>query len=254
MRIELYAPEHPLYTLGAPSPRSELFFAMITTVVFDLDDTLYDEIDYCRSGFAAVSEHLSHLSDATPPDRVFAVLWKHFTAGNRTRVFNAALDELDVPWDENLINRLVDAYRTHVPTITLPPETRSVLDELRKSHVLALLTDGFLPAQKLKVRALGIEPDFKAIVYTEELGREFWKPSPRGFELLLETLDVAAGETAYVGDNEIKDFIAPNELGFTTIQILHPARLHVGGSDLPNAAARHKVHEIGHLPALLRQL
>jgi len=227
---------------------------MITTVVFDLDDTLYDEIDYCRSGFLAVSEHLSHLSDAVTPDRAFAALWKHFTTGNRSRVFNAALDELNVPWDENLIRRLVDAYRTHVPTITLPPETRSVLNKLRKTHALALLTDGFLPAQKLKVRALGIEGEFQTIVYTEELGRQFWKPSPRGFELLLETLDVAAGETAYIGDNEIKDFIAPNELGFTTIQILRPARLHAGVSDLPGATARHKIREIGHLPALLRQL
>ncbi|MBN2129103.1 MAG: HAD family hydrolase [Sedimentisphaerales bacterium] len=227
---------------------------MITTVVFDLDDTLYDEIEYCRSGLLAVSQHISHLSDATASDLVFAVLWKHFTAGDRTRVFNAALDELHIPWDADLIGGLVDLYRTHVPTIALPPETRSALDELQETHALALLTDGFLPAQKLKVRALGIEDDFRAIVYTEELGRPFWKPSARGFELLLETLDVAASETAYVGDNAIKDFIAPNELGFTTIQILRPARLHVGVSDLPHAAAGHKVHKIDQLPGLLRQL
>jgi FMN phosphatase YigB (HAD superfamily) len=27
---------------------------MITMVIFDLDDTLYDEIKYCKSGFKAV--------------------------------------------------------------------------------------------------------------------------------------------------------------------------------------------------------
>jgi FMN phosphatase YigB (HAD superfamily) len=31
---------------------------MITTVVFDLDDTLYDEIEYCRSGFTSVAEFI----------------------------------------------------------------------------------------------------------------------------------------------------------------------------------------------------
>jgi len=31
---------------------------MITTIVFDLDDTLYDEIDYCKSGFASVAEFI----------------------------------------------------------------------------------------------------------------------------------------------------------------------------------------------------
>ena len=36
---------------------------MITTVVFDLDDTLYDEIEYIKSGFTAVAEFL-----AEPPE------------------------------------------------------------------------------------------------------------------------------------------------------------------------------------------
>jgi len=39
---------------------------MITTVVFDLDDTLYDELDYCRSGFRAVAESVADLPDALP--------------------------------------------------------------------------------------------------------------------------------------------------------------------------------------------
>jgi len=37
---------------------------MITTVIFDLDDTLYDEVEYRRSGFASVAEFL-----ADSPDR-----------------------------------------------------------------------------------------------------------------------------------------------------------------------------------------
>jgi len=37
---------------------------MITTVVFDLDDTLYDEIEYCKSGFAVVAEFLANRSQA----------------------------------------------------------------------------------------------------------------------------------------------------------------------------------------------
>ena len=37
---------------------------MITTVVFDLDDTLYDEIEYCKCGFTAVSKFLANLPEA----------------------------------------------------------------------------------------------------------------------------------------------------------------------------------------------
>jgi FMN phosphatase YigB (HAD superfamily) len=39
---------------------------MITTVVFDLDNTLYGELDCCRSGFGAVAESIADLPDAPP--------------------------------------------------------------------------------------------------------------------------------------------------------------------------------------------
>jgi FMN phosphatase YigB (HAD superfamily) len=39
---------------------------MIKTVVFDLDDTLYDELDYCKSGFMAIAESVADLPDALP--------------------------------------------------------------------------------------------------------------------------------------------------------------------------------------------
>ena len=226
---------------------------MITTVVFDLDDTLYDEIDYCRSGFLSVSWFLARLSDIPCCDDVFACLWRHFTNGNRTETFNAALDDLGIAYDERLIAQLVEVYRCHRPAIELPQDSRDVLETLKATYTLALLTDGFLPAQRLKVQALGIEQYFQAIVYTEELGREFWKPSPAGFERLIETLDVPAAQMAYVGDNEGKDFIAPNRLGMFTVQVLRPARLHTGGGPRPDAPAKLQIDRLNELSAVLRR-
>ncbi len=224
---------------------------MITTVIFDLDDTLYDEIDYCRSGFRAVSRVLATLSNLPCTAEAFACLWKQFTAGNRTATFNAALDELGIAYDDALITQLVEVYRSHRPELTLPPDSRLTLDTLKRTHRLALLTDGYLPAQRLKVLALGIEPYFEAIVYTEELGRACWKPSPIGFEALIERLDVTPDQMVYVGDNETKDFIAPNALGMLTVQVLRPARLHTGSAPRDGAAAKLGVEEITELPTLL---
>ncbi|MHC4890349.1 MAG: HAD family hydrolase, partial [Planctomycetota bacterium] len=80
---------------------------MITTVVFDLDDTLYDEVEYCRSGFEAVAEFLADLPDVPPAERIFGAFWKQFTAGNRTKTFNTVLDELDIGYDDELIGELI---------------------------------------------------------------------------------------------------------------------------------------------------
>jgi len=227
---------------------------MITTVVFDLDDTLYNEIEYCESGFAAVAEFLANLPDAPPAECIFGALWEQFTAGNRTKTFNAALDELDIRYDDKLIGELVNVYRSHIPAIKLPQNSLDVLHELSTKYTLALLTDGFLPGQQLKVRSLGIEKYFKCIVYTEQLGREFWKPSPAGFEKIMRILKTRPENMVYIADNEKKDFIAPNKLDFFTVQLILPARLHASVSAEPGAKAQFVIHKISQLPALLGEL
>jgi putative hydrolase of the HAD superfamily len=227
---------------------------MITTVVFDLDDTLYDEVAYCKSGFGAVSEFLADMPEMPSAGRFFGAFWKQFTRGNHKKTFNAALDELGIDYGGKLIRELVEVYRNHVPTIELPLESRDVLSQLSGKYTLALLTDGFLPAQQLKVRALGLEKYFRSIIYTEELGREFWKPSPAGFEKLMKALNTRPETMVYVADNQMKDFIAPNRLGFITIRIIRPAGLHKATSQEPDSAARYTISRISQLPSLLDKL
>jgi putative hydrolase of the HAD superfamily len=227
---------------------------MINTVIFDLDDTLYDEIDYCRSGFAAVAGFLHNANPSIPKQSFFDELWNQFQNNNRTRTFNAALESLNLPFNEDLIKQLVRLYRNHSPNITLPADSKTVLEQLRSSYTLALLTDGFLPAQKLKVEALGIAPFFASIIYTEELGRDCWKPSPAGFEKILAELNIPASQAVYVADNAAKDFIAPNRLGMTTIQITRPNRIHTDPPSAPENAPTHTITALEQLASLLRNL
>ena len=227
---------------------------MIETVVFDLDDTLYDEIDYCKSGFTAVADFLTALPETPSAEHIFTSFWEQFTAGNHTQTFNTALEQLGINYDNNLIRKLITLYRNHVPKITLPRESTDVLCRLDGKYTLAMLTDGFLPAQQLKVHALDIEKYFRCIIYTELLGREFWKPSPAGFEKLMADLNAKPQTIVYIADNQKKDFIAPNSLGFTTIQLIRPARIHTESSGQSDAAAQHVIHEISRLPGLLENL
>ena len=97
---------------------------MITTVIFDLDDTLYDEIEYCKSGFVTVAEFLANRPESASANsttvqadmkRIYEVLWEQFNTGNRSRTFNAALDELDISYDNELILELIEVYRRHKP-------------------------------------------------------------------------------------------------------------------------------------------
>ncbi len=226
---------------------------MIGCVVFDMDDTLYEEVEYCKSGFQAVAGTLTKDQKPKYRQEIYDALWKEFISGNHTTTFNAALEQLGIAYDDKFIMQMVKTYRQHHPSISLPADSEMVLKTLKKRYKLALLTDGYLPAQRLKVQALGIEKYFQAIVYTEELGREYWKPSTRGFENILKELNTAAENCLYVGDNPTKDFIAPNKLGFKTIQVILPNRSHHGKAQSENAKADYVIKSIGELPALLKQ-
>ncbi|MHC4455720.1 MAG: HAD family hydrolase, partial [Planctomycetota bacterium] len=160
--------------------------------------TLYDEINYCRSGFKAVADFVTKSLGAPNAEHIFNCLCQQFKSGNRKKTFNTALEELGIDYDEKFIGELVKVYRNHTPKITLPADSKDVLSQLKDKFTLALLTDGFLPAQKLKVQALDLEKYFKCIIYTEHLGRDCWKPSPAGFEKIIQTLNAKPQATCYV--------------------------------------------------------
>ena len=230
---------------------------MITTVVFDMDDTLYDEVDFCRSGFDAVAAFLANVPNltASPTEKqIRDAFGAQFDAGNRTAVFNTALDELGIAYEPETIKHLVGVYREHTPEITLPAESKDVLGLLYREYVLALLTDGFLPTQRLKAHALGLQQYFQAIIYTEELGRECWKPSTKGFKHLLKQLHEKPSNCVYVADNAKKDFIGPKQLGMNTIQLIRPNRLHDTPHANADAAPDQIIASITQLPHALKHI
>ena len=101
----------------------------------------------------------------------------------------------------------VGVYRGHFPQIRPFPVVPGLLGRLRKSCKLGLLSDGFHEVQSRKLAALGLEEQFDAIVFSDLLGRENWKPSTKPYEAALAKLGTAAEESVYIGDNPVKDFL-----------------------------------------------
>ena len=76
--------------------------------------------------------------------------------------------------------------------------------------------------QRKKWRALGLESRFAAVVFSDEGGRECWKPSTWPYRQALQRLVCAPDEAVYVGDNLLKDFAGANHLGMGTIYLPFP--------------------------------
>ena len=191
---------------------------MTRVVVFDLDDTLYLERDFVRSGFAAVGRWL----EAHRGVRDFeAHAWELFLAGRRGDVFDRALPELGLEPQPALVRELVGVYREHSPTLRLESAAAELLAALHGRCRLALLTDGYHDTQRRKIAALQLDPRCRPIVCTDQWGRAHWKPSPRGFLHIQQVLEAAPERCIYIGDNPAKDFRAPKALGWRTLRVRH---------------------------------
>ena len=226
------------YDVGMPGKTSKP--TRIKAVVFDLDDTLFPERQYVRSGYRAVARQLRGGLNLRPPagllrDRrdlpsqcaLLDWMWRRFLRGERSFVFDALSDRFGLALSIQQIDELVQLYRRHTPAINCFRGVRGLLGKLRRRRLrLGLVSDGYLPAQTIKFEACGLARYFHAQVFTEKLGREAWKPSPRGFELIRRRLGVPHEACAYVADNPAKDFVAPNALGWMTVQWLRPGQLH----------------------------
>lgn len=175
------------------------------TIVFDLDDTLVKEIDYLKSAFAAIAAHL----DPNNPG-LFGEMFGWYQ--NNEDVFA----HLENRYAHATKQDLKDLYRNHVPNFDPRSENRNLLIELKNDgHNLGLITDGFSITQRNKIKALNIEELFDLIVISEEFGSE--KPDERNFKAFEQ---FGTAQHFYISDNVKKDFITPNQLGWTTVCLL----------------------------------
>ena len=196
-------------------------------VVFDLDDTLYKEIDFVHSAFHHIDAYLRDKCDIPHSYSIFV----EAQSENRNP-FDALLEEI-YPQDID-IPTLVSKYRNHIPTISLQSDTIEVLNKLSGKVILGLITDGRSITQRNKIEALGLDKYFddSNIIISEEFGSD--KTDKRNYEYF-KNLYPDAEKFYYIGDNPNKDFLNPNILGWETICLKdNGENIHSQEGDFPN--------------------
>ena len=180
-------------------------------VCFDLDDTLYKEIDFVESGFKLIAESEKRL-DLLPK----MMEWRE-RGEDVFFNFNKAIGK------ETLKSDHLKMYRCHFPSISLATSVEETLDELKyRGLVLGLITDGRSKAQRNKIKALGLEKwiDKADIIISEEFGSE--KTDDRNFIFFMEKYPKSS--FFYIGDNPQKDFVVANRLGWKTVMLKDDGR------------------------------
>lgn len=191
---------------------------LVTAVIFDLDDTLFDQRDYLAGAWKAVA---AAAVEQGLPEREFLVELQEVAreGSARGRIIDRAL--LRCGAGDVDVEPLVAAFLGFRPErLPLYPGVASTLTRLRASGVrTAVVTDGAVESQLAKIDALGLRELVDVIVLSDELGRQFRKPDPAPMVDALRKLGVERAAAVVIGDRPDKDIAGAIAAGIRPIRV-----------------------------------
>lgn len=199
----------------------EQYLDDVEGVIFDLDDTLYSEKDYVKSGYKVVARLLG---DEALADR----LWIYFENGKPA--IDKVLNELGCIGRKE---ECMEAYREQMPEIKLYDGVVELILELKSKGIkVGIIKDGRVTGQKRKLQALGLDKLIDDIIITDELGgTQFRKPCDIAFRIIQRRWELPFEQMVYVGDNAEKDFQAPKQLGMRSIFLRNKEGIYFDNSE-----------------------
>jgi len=221
-------------------------------VFFDLDHTLWD-FDL-NSQFAITElfhDHkLDELGISGPADFISVYreinksMWDEFHRNTITKEtlrsgrFSKALSAFGIQ-NSQLAETLASNYTRICPVKTnLFPGALEILKYLSEKYSLHIITNGFREVQYLKIRNSGLEPFFKNIHISEEIG--FKKPEPEIFNYAVRQSGTIHEKCIMIGDNLDTDIAGAENAGIDSVYF-NPLNIDAG---------RKVLHEINHLDQL----
>ena len=233
--------------------------AMVKTVFFDIDGTLYEEKNAKIAAEIAVARVIADEAKIDFKD-AFEVFLKSKKGvakslrgspeqNDRCRWYADTLHILNVSTLDPI--QLSGKYwEIMVGEIRPYPDLLAVLPELSRDYHLWAITDELADVQKKKLRALDLAKHFKGVISSSNTG--FVKPDVRLFEYALREAKTTKDGAVMVGDDPRKDIKGANNAGITSIMFkrgkffFYPAQ----GDEMPKYA----IEDYLALPSVLREI
>lgn len=184
----------------------------------DLDDTLYNEIDYVISGYDLFEK------------------WYYFQYKKKIKykldkkeILKNLKNHVQLFIKKNQINeinsyKIIELIRNHKPNIIINNRNLKKLEKLKLIFKnLILTTNGRSITQNNKIDSLGVRKYFNKIIISEEIGAK--KPQKKFYEISLNEFN--NHNFIFIGDNFYKDLELPSIYGHKVILIQNKKnRLH----------------------------
>lgn len=221
-------------------------------ILFDADNTLFDFDRAERYALETALEEEGIAFEEAYMDRYHRInkaCWREFEEGKldpptlRLRRFELFFSELGVS---------VPSAKFSAQYLTLLGETsftipgaHELLEQLRNTHRLALVTNGLKEVQRPRLTRSGLEPFFDVVVVSDEIG--YSKPGAAFFDYTFEQMGrPSRSQAVIVGDSLSSDIRGGNDYGVDTCWY-NPRQLD-NESDIEPT---YEIHRLDSLPAIL---
>lgn len=198
------------------------------TFIFDLDDTIYNQIDPFQQSieknfdFEGIAIEQLYIAFRKHSDELFylEINGQMSMADMHIARIQKALEEFDISISREEAEQFQKDYQYFQYHIEVTSDMKQTLDYcVEKGIRIGIITNGPLEHQRSKLKQLEIEKWIPAenIFISSEV--EIAKPDIRLFELVEEKMNVVKENMYYIGDSYPNDIIASKEAGWKAIWI-----------------------------------
>lgn len=229
-----------------------------TTILFDLDDTLFDHIGTARATLAATAASRPALRGVPVEDlyaRYSALLEElhpQVMTGRisypeaRQQRFARLLAPYEPTVSAEAASEFAQYYYGHYQQLRRPVAgARELLRALKPTCKIGIVTNNRLAEQQQKLRHLGLSELVDALITSEEVG--VLKPDPLIYQVALARLGASPAQAVMVGDNWSADVLGALAAG------IRPVWLNRTGAPRPLAHVA-EITSLEPLAKVLRQL
>jgi putative hydrolase of the HAD superfamily len=178
--------------------------ADFTVVIFDLDNTLYNETDYLFPAYNAIANYAAAKDGVNVNDAEFFLV-STFQKDGRNKLLDRFVSTFNLK--KSGLDDFLRIMRTHNPgnKIKLFPPVKKILEVcIQKQIDIAVVTNGNPEQQWNKVGCIDWEGHFTQLtfVFADEIER---KPSPKPILFVLEKFNARPEQTLFIGDDLVDE-------------------------------------------------
>lgn len=206
---------------------------MIKTVLFDLDDTLFDHRHASREGLRSVWKRYTCFQEMTLEElekehsqMLEQIHFSHVLFGKmtieeaRSERFKLIFLNRGIEVDFNTANNAAEIYRMAYQKNRRKTEgSEELLKYFKKQYNIGIITNNLISEQEEKLEYLGLSSYIDIMITSEEA--RVPKPDPQIFNLTLKKFNAKPDEVIMIGDSWEHDILGAHNMGIKCVWLNH---------------------------------